>query len=171
MTVGIAALVLGLTGLVAAVFAIAQDDGFWGAVAILCAGACLGLVFVADADGGEPGARDARCRTDACWERVREQRREAWARRHPLRTAHSTAYCLLGTMANGRGVHAGAVAMNRHPLGTRISVRRNPYGAALRRFRVEDRIGHGSELDFWVPSCDRARAWGRRTVTYRVLGR
>lgn len=78
----------------------------------------------------------------------------------------STAYCLRGTMANGRYVHAGAVAMNILGLGHRIRASRSPYGRH-RRFRVEDRIGFGSQLDFWVPSCGMARAWGRRTVRVR----
>jgi len=78
----------------------------------------------------------------------------------------STAYCLRGTMANGRGVHYGAVAMNILPLGKRIRVNRSPFGRHL-RFRVEDRIGWGTQLDFWVPSCGMAYAWGRRTVRVR----
>jgi 3D (Asp-Asp-Asp) domain-containing protein len=77
-------------------------------------------------------------------------------------TVSSTAYCLRGTMANGRRVHVGAVAFNYARLGARISVSRSPYGPG--RFTVEDRIGSGSQLDFWVPSCARARAWGRRSV-------
>jgi 3D (Asp-Asp-Asp) domain-containing protein len=78
----------------------------------------------------------------------------------------STAYCLRGTMANGRGVHYGAVAMNILPLGKRIRTNRSPFGRH-RRFRVEDRIGWGTQLDFWVPSCGMAYAWGRRTVRVR----
>jgi len=77
----------------------------------------------------------------------------------------STAYCSSGTMANGRFTHVGAVAMNMLPLGKRVSVNRSPTG--LRFHRVEDRIGWGSQLDFYVPSCSRARAWGRRYVTVR----
>jgi 3D (Asp-Asp-Asp) domain-containing protein len=75
----------------------------------------------------------------------------------------STAYCLHGRMANGRFVHVGAVAVNFLRLGSRIRASRSPYGRH-RRFRVEDRIGYGTQLDFWVPSCAAARAWGRRTV-------
>jgi len=74
----------------------------------------------------------------------------------------STAYCVRGRMANGRSTHMGAVAMNGVQLGTRIRASRSPTG--LRWHTVEDRIGSGSQLDFWVPSCAQARAWGRRTV-------
>lgn len=82
--------------------------------------------------------------------------------------ADSTAYCLRGTMADGTYTRHRSVAMNRHPLGTRIYVlgRGGPNG--LRRFIVRDRIGYGSEMDFWRPSCSLARAWGRRNVSYKI---
>lgn len=83
------------------------------------------------------------------------------------RTASSTAYCLRGTMADGSTVRAGSVAMNRHPLGTRIRLVGTTFNGR-RRFTVRDRIGHGSELDFWTASCSTAIRWGRRTVRYRL---
>jgi hypothetical protein len=73
----------------------------------------------------------------------------------PARYLTSTAYCLRGRMANGQFVHAGAVAMNGVRLGTRIRVSRSPTGRL--RFTVKDRIGWGTQLDFWVPSCAQAR--------------
>ena len=69
-------------------------------------------------------------------------------------------------MADGTGVRAGSVAMNRHPLGTRIYVPRGFFGR--KRFVVRDRIGWGSELDFWAPNCGMSGAWGRRHVEYRI---
>jgi 3D (Asp-Asp-Asp) domain-containing protein len=85
------------------------------------------------------------------------------ARRNaPWALLTSTAYCLGGTMSDGRSVHVGAVAMNLLPLGTRVTASSSPYGPA--HFTVEDRIGWGTQIDFWVPSCATARAWGRRTV-------
>jgi 3D (Asp-Asp-Asp) domain-containing protein len=104
------------------------------------------------------------CVTHACWERVRDRR---WRRRHPLRFANATAYCLRGRMANGEPVHWGAVAMNALPLGTRIRVERPIAGR--RRFTVKDRIGYGTELDVWRSSCAAAIGFGRRTVAYRVI--
>lgn len=77
----------------------------------------------------------------------------------------STAYCLSGTMADGSGVRAGSVAHNGYPLGTRIAVSPPFYGR--RRFVVRDRIGWGTELDFWISSCAAARSWGRRSVRVR----
>lgn len=74
----------------------------------------------------------------------------------------STAYCLSGRMADGTGVRAGSVAHNGYPLGTQLTITPSPTGA--RRFVVRDRIGWGTQLDFWLPSCAAARAWGRRTV-------
>jgi len=74
----------------------------------------------------------------------------------------STAYCLTGAMANGRPARRGAVASNAYPLGTRLRVSPSPVGEVV---TVEDRIGHGSELDFALPGdCAAAIAWGRRRV-------
>ena len=78
----------------------------------------------------------------------------------------STAYCLSGTMADGTGVRAGSIAHNGYPLGTRVTVTPSPTGR--RQFVVRDRIGWGTELDFWVPSCAQALRWGRRTVHVTV---
>src|SRR5262245_44475230 len=77
----------------------------------------------------------------------------------------STAYCLQGRMADGTWVRAGSIAHNGFPLGTRVTVRPSPTGR--RRYVVRDRIGWGTQLDFWLPSCAQALAWGRRTVHVR----
>ena len=86
----------------------------------------------------------------------------------PGRTLSSTAYCETGLMANGRHTRRGAVAGNRWPIGTRLRVNDSPYGPGT--FVVEDRIGHGSELDFAIPGdCTAAREWGRRRVIVEVI--
>lgn len=77
----------------------------------------------------------------------------------------STAYCLTGTMADGTYTRAGSVAHNGYPLGTRLTVHPAPQGR--RRWVVRDRIGWGTQIDFWQPSCAAALAWGRRTVRVR----
>ena len=90
----------------------------------------------------------------------------------PLYSASSTAYspCSSGsTMADGTPTYWGAVASNRHPLGTLIRTRRPIHGK--RWFRIRDRIGYGSDLDVFMPSCGDAIRYGRRTVRYRVTGR
>lgn len=89
-------------------------------------------------------------------------------------SANSTAYspCSAGSiMADGTHVRSGSVASNRHPLGTRIQLVGAPTFFGRRDFTVRDRIGWGSDLDFWTPSCSGALAWGRRTVRYRLVGR
>jgi 3D (Asp-Asp-Asp) domain-containing protein len=78
----------------------------------------------------------------------------------------STAYCLSGVMADGTSVRSGSVAENTLRLGTAIEVSAAPSPA--RRFVVRDRIGWGTQLDFWVPSCSDALRWGRRVVRIRV---
>jgi hypothetical protein len=68
-------------------------------------------------------------------------------------------------MADGSGVRWGSVASNRFPLGTVLEV--DPAPAGRRRWIVRDRIGWGTQLDFWAPTCGSASQWGRRTVRIR----
>ena len=82
-----------------------------------------------------------------------------------IRIVVSTAYCLTGTMANGQRVHDGAVAMNGEPLGARFEVIDGPRAGSV--VTVADRIGHGSQFDIWMASCDAARAYGRRLIHIR----
>lgn len=82
-------------------------------------------------------------------------------------TTGATSYCEHGRTASGRWTTWGTAAMNGVPFGTRITLTgRSFYG--LRHFVVRDRIGHGSRLDLWAPSCSMSRRWGRRTVTYTL---
>jgi hypothetical protein len=85
------------------------------------------------------------------------------------RLAASTSYCLHGQMADQSTTRAGSVAMNTWPLGTRIRLVDRAF-MGRREFVVRDRIGFGSQLDFWAPACSLSMWWGRRTVRYRVLG-
>lgn len=79
----------------------------------------------------------------------------------------STSYCLRGTMADGTYTRPGSAAHNGLRFGTRIYVRPAVYGR--HRWVVRDRIGWGTELDFWARSCAQARVYGRRTIRMRVL--
>jgi len=74
----------------------------------------------------------------------------------------STGYCLRGVMADGTWTRPASIAHNAYPLGTKVTVRPSPTGR--RRYIVRDRIGWGTQLDFWTPTCAAAIAWGRRTV-------
>lgn len=85
----------------------------------------------------------------------------------PAVVVQSTAYCLNGRMADGTWTRDGSVASNRHRLGTRIRLTKPFRGR--KRFVVRDRIGWGTELDLWTPSCSHARWYGRRTARYRVV--
>lgn len=75
------------------------------------------------------------------------------------RRVTSTAYCLTGTTANGGRGHAGSVAMNGVPFGSRWRVVETG-----QVYVVNDRIGHGSQFDIWMGSCSAARSYGRRTI-------
>ena len=81
----------------------------------------------------------------------------------------STSYCLTGTMADGTQTRPRSVAMNTLPLGSKIKLIKPRSFNGYRIFYVRDRIGYGSELDFWAPSCGQSMSWGRRPVTIKVL--
>jgi hypothetical protein len=74
----------------------------------------------------------------------------------------ATSYCLHGVMADGTPTRPGAVAHNGYPLGTRIQVWPPVFG--LTRWVVRDRIGWGTSIDFWAPSCALSRAFGRQRI-------
>lgn len=66
-------------------------------------------------------------------------------------------------MANGRQTHDGAVAMNNVPFGTKWRILSGTLKGKV--VTVEDRIGHGSEFDVWMSSCDAARKYGRQQIS------
>ncbi len=84
----------------------------------------------------------------------------------------ATAYCLRGKTASGRYVRRGIVAADPRilPLGTRIYMSGGRYSG---NYLVADTGGKikGRILDIWVPSCREARAWGRRTVYVKKIGK
>lgn len=75
--------------------------------------------------------------------------------------------------ASGKTVRVGYVAANGLKLGSWVEMKRPSRVMGLRYFRVMDRGGMASEtdLDFWTDSCQWMNAFGRRTVTYRVVPR
>lgn len=94
--------------------------------------------------------------------------KEAPEKHERVGQAESTSYCATGTMANGQYTHKRSVAMNSLPLGSKIKLIGKKF-RGLKVFYVNDRIGSGSELDFWNPSCSHAVRWGRRPVKFKVL--
>jgi 3D (Asp-Asp-Asp) domain-containing protein/peptidoglycan hydrolase CwlO-like protein len=78
-------------------------------------------------------------------------------------TVSSTGYCLTGTTAIGIPVGWGVVAVDPSfiPLGTRMFVPGYGEGVAADTGSAVK----GATIDLWFPSCARALAWGRRTVT------
>jgi 3D (Asp-Asp-Asp) domain-containing protein len=98
----------------------------------------------------------------------------ALAAGEPLRGS-ATAYhaCDGSTTRTALGTRAkfGEVANNQLKLGTWIEVLRPSLISGRRFFRVEDRGGPGFALDIYAPNCAWMQWWGRRTVTYRALGR
>jgi 3D (Asp-Asp-Asp) domain-containing protein len=78
-------------------------------------------------------------------------------------TVSSTGYCLKGTTATGIPVGWGVVAVDPAfiPLGTRMFVPGYGEGVAADTGSAV----RGAMIDLWFPTCARALAWGRRTVT------
>lgn len=84
-------------------------------------------------------------------------------------TTSATAYCTSGITASGRYVQFGYVAQNGLPFGTRVRLYPPAFGRSV--FRVQDRIGAGSNLDIYINSCYQAIQFGRRTERVTVLGK
>lgn len=78
------------------------------------------------------------------------------------RTIAASAYCLRGTMANGRQVHDGAVASNVLPMGSKWRVLGGPLDGRV--LTVEDTGGPRVTLDVWMASCHQAIVFGRPSL-------
>ena len=52
--------------------------------------------------------------------------------------------------------------MNGVPFGSKWKVLSGPM--AGRTFTVNDRIGHSSQFDIWMASCDACYQYGRKTI-------
>lgn len=78
----------------------------------------------------------------------------------------TTAYCLRGTMASGKYVHSGAVAVDNDywRFGTRFYI--PGYGRGIAR-DTGSAIQGKARLDLWMASCRMAIIWGvrRKSVT------
>ena len=79
----------------------------------------------------------------------------------------STSYCQSGTMASGLQTYIGAAAGNMWPLGTRLLVLSGAHRGTT--VAIEDRIGWGSQLDFFSWSCADAWKYGREQIEVEVL--
>lgn len=75
--------------------------------------------------------------------------------------------------ASGQAVQVGFVAANGLRMGSWVEMRSPRLVMNRRWFRVMDRGGmaSGTDLDFWTDDCAWMNAFGRRTVTYRVVPR
>jgi 3D (Asp-Asp-Asp) domain-containing protein/predicted nucleic acid-binding Zn-ribbon protein len=78
----------------------------------------------------------------------------------------STAYCLRGTTASGLPTGWGTVAVDTSiiPFGTRMYI--PGYGDGVAADTGSAIVGR--IIDVWFPTCDQARAWGRKTLTITV---
>ena len=98
--------------------------------------------------------------TTARASRSRTRTTTAAPRAYGVRLVSSTAYCLRTPTADGGRGYVGSAAMNGVPLGSRWRVVETG-----REYTINDRIGHGSGFDIWMPTCEAAIQYGRRTIT------
>jgi hypothetical protein len=85
----------------------------------------------------------------------------------PVVSLSSTSYCQSGTMADGQQTYVGAVAGNLWQLGTWLHVITGSHAGET--VQVLDRIGWGSQLDFFSWSCKRAWDYGRQQILVEVV--
>lgn len=97
----------------------------------------------------------------------RRTARASTTRRSRHYTVSSTCYSQGSITASGGPVYLGEVANNFLPLGTRILLDHPVFGR--REYRVEDRIGWGSELDIYNPSEAACDDYGRETLGFWTL--
>jgi len=96
--------------------------------------------------------------------------------RQPVRAGtlrmSATAYCEHGRTKSGVHTRDGIVAADprRLPLGTRLQIIApgKPYEGTYTVMDTGPRV-KGRELDIFMPSCGRAKKFGRRTVQVRVV--
>jgi 3D (Asp-Asp-Asp) domain-containing protein len=109
--------------------------------------------------GGERTARRVLGRLDVY--------RLAGARLSSSSTVESTCYAVSGSTASGEQTRPGIAASDELALGTRIMLSSPELGRRV--YRIEDRIGSGSQLDLWDSSESACDAYGRREVTFHVI--
>lgn len=73
---------------------------------------------------------------------------------------NSTAYCLRGTMANGKQVHDGAAASSHLPMGSKWKILSGSLAGKV--VTIEDR---GAPFDIWMSSCSAAINYGRQSIS------
>ena len=80
----------------------------------------------------------------------------------------ATAYCLSGKTSSGERPRAGTVAADPRvlPIGTVLRI--HPYRGLYTVLDTGSGL-KGRELDIYMPSCRKARAFGRRTVRVEIV--
>jgi 3D (Asp-Asp-Asp) domain-containing protein len=95
-------------------------------------------------------------------------------RRPPVKALRmmASAYCDRGPTKSGVPAQSGVVAadVRRLPIGTRLRIVApgQPYAGVYTVLDTGSRI-KGRDLDIFMPSCARARRFGKRTVQVRIL--
>lgn len=87
--------------------------------------------------------------------------------RAQIQDLSSTSYCQSGITASGQETRVGIVAGNMWPLGTQLRILDGTHSGQV--VQVEDRIGWGSQLDFFVWSCKQAWEYGRQQILVQVI--
>lgn len=82
-------------------------------------------------------------------------------------TLDSTSYCQAGIMADGQETYWGAAAGNEWPFGTRMRILTGRLAGTV--VTIADRIGWGSQLDIFSPSCAWSWWYGRERVSVEII--
>lgn len=82
-------------------------------------------------------------------------------------TLDSTSYCQAGIMADGQETYWGAAAGNEWPFGTRLRILTGRLAGTV--VTIADRIGWGSQLDVFSPSCAWSWAYGREAILAEIV--
>ena len=82
-------------------------------------------------------------------------------------TLDSTSYCQAGIMADGQETYWGAAAGNEWPFGTRMRILTGRLAGTV--VTIADRIGWGSQLDIFSPSCAWSWLYGREEILAEVV--
>ncbi len=97
---------------------------------------------------------------------------EATRKRPRVKTMRlsATAYCLSGKTRSGEHARVGTVAADPRvlPIGTVLRI--HPHRALYTVLDTGSGL-KGRELDIYMPSCRKARAFGRRTVRVEIVRR
>jgi 3D (Asp-Asp-Asp) domain-containing protein len=103
-----------------------------------------------------------------------EPQRNGMSRHRPARTMRvsATAYCDHGTTKSGVHTQPGIIAADPRvlPIGTVVKILDPAYPGTYKVMDTGSEI-KGRDIDIFMPSCRRAKLFGRKTMRVRIITR